>query len=134
MADTSAVTEELKSALAAQEGARRWISRLSIVAGVALALVGAVTWSAKHRPPPPAKYLTAEVSVGDVVEKAPATGTVQPLLQVNAGAQANGRVTRGPLDYNSVVKKGDILAEIAPLIHHPHLPPPEAHLHPQQAH
>jgi HlyD family secretion protein len=133
MADTSAVTEELKSALAAQEGARRWISRLSIVAGVALALVGAATWSAKHRPPPPAKYLTAEVSVGDVVEKVQATGTVQPLLQVNVGAQVNGRVTRVPVDYNSVVKKGDILAEIDPLIYGTQVNAQEANLASQKA-
>src|SRR5258708_2882510 len=117
MADSSAVTEELKSALAAQEGARGWISRLSIVAGVALALVGAVTWSAKHRPPPPAKFVTAVVSVGDVVEKVQATGTVQPLLQVNVGAQVNGRVTRVLVDFNSVVHKGDVLAEIDPTIY-----------------
>jgi HlyD family secretion protein len=133
MADTSAVTEELKSALAAQEGARRWISRLSIVAGVSLALVGAVTWSAKHRPPPPARYLTAEVSVGDVVEKVQATGTVQPLLQVNVGAQVNGRVTRVPVDYNSVVRKGDILAEIDPLIYGTQVSAQEANLVSQKA-
>jgi HlyD family secretion protein len=43
-----------------------------------------------------------------------ATGAVQPLLQVNVGAQANGRVTRVLVDFNSSVKKGDVLAEIDP--------------------
>ncbi len=50
--------------------------------------------AAQHRPPPPAKYVTATVAVGDVMEKVQATGTVQPLLQVNVGAQVNGRVTQ----------------------------------------
>jgi HlyD family secretion protein len=95
--------------------------------------VGGVTWSAKHRPPPPAKYLTADVSVGDVVEKVQATGTVQPLLQVNVGAQVNGRVTRVPVDYNSVVKKGDILAEIDPLIYGTQVSAQEANLASQRA-
>jgi len=39
---------------------------------------------------------------------------VQPLLQVSVGAQANGRVTRVLVDFNSVVHKGDVLAEIDP--------------------
>ena len=51
------------------------------------------------------------------LEKVQATGTVQPLLQVNVGAQVNGRVTQVLVDFNSVVKKGDVLAEIDPLIY-----------------
>ena len=46
-----------------------------------------------------------------------ATGAVQPLLQINVGAQVNGRVIRVLVDFNSVVKKGDVLAEIDPLIY-----------------
>ena len=42
---------------------------------------------------------------------------MQPLLQVNVGAQVNGRVTQVLVDFNSVVKKGDVLAEIDPLIY-----------------
>jgi HlyD family secretion protein len=57
------------------------------------------------------------VAVGDVIEKVQATGTVQPLLQVNVGAQVSGRVTQVFVDFNSVVKKGDVLAEIDPLIY-----------------
>src|ERR1019366_5203424 len=38
-------------------------------------------------------------------------------LQVNVGAQVNGRVTQVLVDFNSVVKKGDVLAEIDPLIY-----------------
>jgi len=52
-----------------------------------------------------------------VAEKVQATGAVQPLLQVNVGAQVNGRVTRVLVDFNSLVKKGDVLAEIDPSIY-----------------
>ncbi|MGH7268945.1 MAG: efflux RND transporter periplasmic adaptor subunit, partial [Polyangiaceae bacterium] len=76
-----------------------------------------LTWSARHRPPPPARYVTAPITLGDVIEKVQATGTVQPLLQVSVGAQVNGRVTQVFVDYNSVVKKGEVLAEIDPLIY-----------------
>jgi HlyD family secretion protein len=117
MTDTTAVTEELKKALAAEEGAGRWVRRLALAAGFGLALAAFAAWSIAHRPPPPAKYITATVTLGDVIEKVQATGTVQPLLQVSVGAQVNGRVTQVLVDYNSVVKKGQVLAEIDPLIY-----------------
>jgi HlyD family secretion protein len=117
MSDTTAATEELKKALAAEEGGRRWLRRLAIAGAIAVAFGGGLLWRATHRPPPPAKFVTATVSIGDVVEKVQATGTVQPLLQINVGAQVNGRVTRVLVDFNSVVHKGDVLAEIDPTIY-----------------
>ncbi len=117
MTDTIAATEELKKALAAEEGARRWVRRLAIAFGVVLVVGGGLAWSSQHRPAPPPRFTTAQVAVGDVLEAVQATGTVQPLLQVNVGTQVNGRVTEVLVDYNSVVKKGDLLAEIDPLIY-----------------
>jgi HlyD family secretion protein len=117
MVDSSAVTEELKAALAAQEGARRWVGRGVVAASVALAVAAGMAWSAKHRPPAAPRFLMGAVTAGDVVERVQATGTVQPLLQVNVGAQVNGRVTQVLVDFNSIVKKGDVLAEIDPLIY-----------------
>ncbi len=114
---STAVTEDLKKALTAEEGGRRWLRRLA-VGGVFVGLIAAaLAWRAAHAPAPPAKYVTATVAVGDVIEKVQATGTVQPLLQVNVGAQVNGRVTQVLVDFNSVVKKGDVLAEIDPAIY-----------------
>jgi HlyD family secretion protein len=117
MESSAAVAESLKAALAAQEGPRRWLGRLMVGAGIAIVVAAAVIWSAKHRARPAPRFLLGEVTVGDVVEKVQATGTVQPLLQVNVGAQVNGRVTQVFVDFNSVVRKGDVLAEIDPLIY-----------------
>ena len=133
MTDTLAVTEELKKALSAEEGARRWVRRAAIAGGLALAIGGGMAWAASHRPLPPAKYTTAPVAVGDIVEKVQATGTVQPLLQITVGAQVNGRVTQVLVDYNSVVKKGDVLAEIDPLIYGTQVNAQQANLAAQKA-
>lgn len=109
---TNPATEELRRALSAEEGSRRWVRRGAVVGVLILAIGGGLAWRAKHKPPAVARYVVQEVSVGDVAEKVQATGAVQPLLQVNVGSQANGRVTKVLVDFNSVVKKGDVLAEI----------------------
>jgi HlyD family secretion protein len=133
MSQSTAVTEELKKALAAEEGGRRWLRRLAVAGGLVLVIAGALVWRTAHRPPPPAKFLTAQVAAGDVIEKVQATGTVQPLLQVNVGAQVNGRVTQVFVDFNSVVKKGDVLAEIDPLIYGTQVSAQAANLSAQRA-
>ncbi len=130
---TTAVTDELRRALAAEEGGRRWLRRLAIAGGIALVIGGGVLWRAKHRPPPPAKYTTQAVSTGDIVEKVQATGAVQPLLQVNVGAQVNGRIVRVLVDFNSVVHKGDVLAEIDPTIYGTQVSQQQANLAAQRA-
>jgi len=115
MTERAAITHDVRRALAAEEGGRRWLRRV-VALGVAGVLVGGgLAYRAKNRPPPPAKYVTAQPSTGDVAEKVQATGAVQPLLQVNVGSQVNGRIAKVHVDFNSVVKKGDVLAEIDPI-------------------
>jgi HlyD family secretion protein len=82
---------------------------------VAVLVGGGLAYRAKNRPPPPARYITQQPSMGDVAEKVQATGAVQPVLQVNVGAQVNGRIAKVYVDFNSEVKKGDVLAEIDPI-------------------
>jgi HlyD family secretion protein len=125
--------DDLRDALAAEEGGRRWLRRLAWFGAIALVIAAGLAWRAAHRPPPPAKYITATVAVGDVTEKVQATGAVQPLLQVNVGAQVNGRVTRVDVDFNSVVKKGDVLAEIDPTLYGAQVTQSRANLDAQRA-
>jgi HlyD family secretion protein len=95
---------------------RKWLRRLAILAGLAV-IVGLIAlWRVKTRPKPPPRYVTAAVSTGDVVETIQSTGQVQPLLQVQVGAQVSGRVTKVFVDFNSKVKSGDPLAEIDPTL------------------
>lgn len=115
MNERAAIAEDVRRALSVEEGGRRWLRR-GITLGVVAALVGGgLVYRAKNRPVPPSRYVTAQPTTGDVAEKVQATGAVQPLLQVNVGSQVNGRVAKVYVDFNSVVKKGDALAELDPI-------------------
>ena len=124
---------ELQRALEGAEGGRRWVRRSIIGAVVVLLLALGVIVRVKGRPPPPAKYVTADVTRGDVAERVQATGAVQPVLQVTVGAQANGRVLQVLVDFNSQVKKGDLLAVLDPMIYTAQVNQNQATLMAQQA-
>src|ERR1051325_4270161 len=115
MSERAAITDDVRRALAAEEGGRRWLRRVAALGVVAVLVGGGLVYRAKNQPAPPARYVTASPSTGDVAEKVQATGAVQPILQVNVGSQVNGRIAKVYVDFNSVVKKGDLLAEIDPV-------------------
>ena len=115
MSEPAAITEDVRRALSAEEGGRRWLRRVAAVGVVAALVGGGLVFRAKNRPPPAARFVTTAPSTGDVAEKVQATGAVQPVLQVNVGSQVNGRVAKVYVDFNSVVKKGALLAEIDPV-------------------
>lgn len=57
-------------------------------------------------------YLVAEVKKGSVVNSITATGTIEPIIQVEVGTQVSGIISKIYVDFNSQVKKGDMLAEL----------------------
>jgi HlyD family secretion protein len=101
----------LERDLASVDG-RKWLRRLGILLGLAAIVAAIAFWRIKTAPKPPPKYVTAVVSTGDVLESIQSTGQIQPLLQVQVGAQVSGRITKVFVDFNSIVKRGDKLAEI----------------------
>ena len=60
---------------------------------------------------PQMKYKTAEIHRGSIVNTVTATGTIEPIVQVEVGTQVSGIINHIYVDYNSVVKKGEVIAE-----------------------
>jgi HlyD family secretion protein len=53
-----------------------------------------------------------EVARGGLVVKVTATGTLQPINQVDVGSELSGTIRDVPVDFNSVVKRGDVIARL----------------------
>lgn len=60
------------------------------------------------------RYVTTRITLGEITESIESTGTVQPLLSVQVGAQVSGRVLRVMTDFNRTVREGELLAELDP--------------------
>ena len=106
---------ELEKELSRVDG-KKWVRRLGIVAALVALIAGGLVWRAKTAPKPPPRYVVGATSTGEVVETVQSTGQVQPLTQVQVGAQVSGRITKVFVDFNSNVKSGDVLAEIDPTL------------------
>lgn len=61
-------------------------------------------------------YLTHKLAKGDIVEKITASGTINPISTVNIGTQVSGTISEIYVDYNSEVKKDQLLARIDPAL------------------
>lgn len=61
-------------------------------------------------------FTTAEVSRGDIASWVTATGTLSPRVTVEVGSQISGRILQLFADFNTQVKKGQLVAKIDPLI------------------
>ncbi len=55
---------------------------------------------------------TVKVETGEITETVTATGTVESVTQVDVGTQVTGIIDKLYADYNSIVKKGECIAEI----------------------
>src|SRR5512145_624968 len=60
------------------------------------------------------KYKTASVQIGSIRSTVTATGTVNAVKTVSVGTQISGTLKELHVDFNSRVKKGQIIAEIDP--------------------
>ena len=91
-------------------------ARLVVLVAVAvLAVAGLVFWQvrASQQAGKPT-FVTAAVEKGNIVGRVTATGTLSALVTVQVGAQVSGRIASLGADFNSPVKKGQLLAKLDP--------------------
>jgi HlyD family secretion protein len=81
---------------------------------VVVAIIGGVVLLLGSRKSSDPKYRTAKVDRGDVTQTVTATGAVSAVTTVAVGSQVSGIIMRLHADFNSQVKKGDLLAELDP--------------------
>ncbi len=81
---------------------------------VLLAVIGAVIFLRSKESEP--KFRTEKVTKGDIVMTVTATGTVNAVITVQVGTQVSGTIKRLYADFNSHVKKGQLIAQIDPAL------------------
>lgn len=57
-------------------------------------------------------YTKTKVSKGDISTSITATGTIEPVTKVEVGTQVSGIISKIYVDYNSEVRKGQVIAEL----------------------
>ena len=91
-------------------GKRLWLSVAAIVIAVAAGIYYYRSDVAAEAP----TLSTAEVSRGDVVATVEATGTLEAVTTVEVGTQVSGTIKTLGADFNSQVRRGQVIAELDP--------------------
>jgi HlyD family secretion protein len=94
---------------------RRFIAWVASLVLVAAAGFGAWRYRELHQPPP-VTYQTTPLARRHIVGRVTATGTLLATVTVTVGTQVSGRIAKLRADYNSPVKKGQLIAKIDPLL------------------
>src|SRR5947208_2504276 len=80
-----------------------------------------------------AQYLTAKVERGNLKNTVTATGTLQAVNTVQVGSQASGTISALYADFNSTVKKGQVIAQLDPSVSQAQVEQARANLQQAQA-
>jgi HlyD family secretion protein len=90
----------------------KWLLILGVV-------IGGIAYGvsiAQQRLRTPPSFRTAKVAKGKIEAVVNSTGTIKPVQLVSIGATVNGPIAEILVHYNSIVKKGELLARIDPRI------------------
>jgi HlyD family secretion protein len=79
----------------------------------AVILAGFYFWGDDSSTP---QYMTARIERGNLRNTVTATGTLQAVTTVQVGSQASGTISALYADFNSIVKKGQVIAQLDPAV------------------
>ncbi|MBZ5576531.1 MAG: efflux RND transporter periplasmic adaptor subunit [Acidobacteriia bacterium] len=105
--------------------------KLLLTGGAALLTLGLGAWRILRRPDA-AQYRTAVVECGDIASTVSATGTPNAVVTVQVGSQVSGNILALYADFNTPVKKGQVVARIDPQIYQARVDQAKATLNAQE--
>src|SRR3954467_10515380 len=88
---------------------------LPLVIGVIAVILAGLLFS-KCRSGSGASFQTVAVTRGPITQAVTATGTLNPVQNVQVGSQVSGNIQKLSADFNSIVKAGDVIAQIDPVV------------------
>jgi HlyD family secretion protein len=88
---------------------------LPLVVGIAVVVIAGLLL-AKYRGAPTQEFQTVVVASGPITQAVTATGTLNPVQNVQVGSQVSGNIQKLLVDFNSTVKAGQIIAQIDPVV------------------
>ena len=93
---------------------KRWIIIIGIIMVLAAAFfLGFRYYQTTNQRP---QYRTEKVQKGTISSQVIATGTVNPVTLVQVGSQVSGTIFKLSADFNSTVRKGQVIAQIDPAL------------------
>lgn len=100
---------------------------------VAAAIAAYVLFLPESTQPQSPGYALYTLKLGDITATVSATGTVNPLITVQVGSQVSGTIQDLYADFNTLVHKGDVIAQIDPALFKASLAEAQASLKSAQA-
>ena len=91
---------------------KKKISMIWIAVGIVVVIAVAAFLLSGGKKKEEVNFNTEKVAKVNILNSITATGTIEPVNEVTVGTQVSGIVSKLYVDYNSVVKKGQIIAEL----------------------
>src|SRR6266496_3192809 len=88
----------------------KWTILIALV--IAVGILAAFSFGRTNKP----QYFTAKVETGDIHNVVEATGTINAVTTVQVGSQVSGTISKLYADFNSHVKKNQLIAQIEPAL------------------
>lgn len=99
-----------------KEGFSRWWVWTALLL-ICLLVVGIWQWQRIRSDSSELAFETVVVERGDIVQSVLATGELNPVRTVQVGSQISGNIMELLADFNSVVRRGDVIARLDPSIY-----------------
>ena len=94
-----------------KSGWSKWIVILMILGAAA---GGVLYFKSDHSEAP--QYQTVPVTRGDLTQVVTASGTLNPVVNVQVGSQISGNIAKLSADFNSLVKSNQVVAQLDPAL------------------